>query len=120
MLDLCKVYSIVENEFADLNISSQYGSIFADSSKHLIISSGTTNQSGRFWHAYYEKSPSGCKLLDTVSSTGTVYTVNDKEVSKEQYDDIIQKYNSISAELGRKYKLNESNINTVIDNWATE
>ncbi|MBQ8135286.1 MAG: hypothetical protein IJ192_12915 [Clostridia bacterium] len=119
-LDLCKVYSIVENEFADLNISSQYGSIFADSSKHLIISSGTTNQSGRFWHAYYEKSPSGCKLLDTVSSTGTVYTVNDKEVSKEQYDDIIQKYNSISAELGRKYKLNESNINTVIDNWATE
>ena len=114
-LDYCKVYSIKDNQLDDLNISGQYGSLFADSKKHWIVCSGTTNFIGRYWQVYYEKSPSDVKILAQVSSTGNIYTVNDEEVSKEQYDDIKEKYSADYVELGRKYELSEDNIDYIID-----
>ncbi len=121
----CRIYSIIDNDIARLPLSSCYGQIYANGDKHYFMDKALHNGTDRM--IVSQKTGDEVKEMFTASNDegagygddgGADYYVNDKKVSKEDYEKETKKYLEIEwLKLGKRYEFDLKTAREMIDIW---
>lgn len=117
----CKVYTVADNKIQNIGREydgGEYGTINCSSSIQTIFS--LYSHMGHSYIDYYQiKDKKFVHMLNAYDNVASgeeiVYKINDDIVTYEKYQEEISKYNADDyISVGRKYKLDETTINSVL------
>ena len=101
-------------------ISGVYGELQYCKEEDMILT--IHGYMGHFWYIYYRKTATGFEKIIRFDILGaysvTNYQINEKEVTKEEYNLKESEYNNLNwIKVGRKTTFTEDNINAELAQW---
>lgn len=119
----CAMYTIEDNKVSESICYGQYGNLYIDKTRKIVVGSGHTNGQGGFWDEICEVNSDNSFVTNgfrkiTIGAREYEFYINGDKVSEEDYNNKTSKYQDLNTErIGRGNVLTSENINSIIDNY---
>lgn len=117
------MYTIEDNKVSESICYGQYGNLYIDKTRKIVVGSGHTNGQGGFWDEICEVNSDNSFVTNgfrkiTIGAREYEFYINGDKVSEEDYNNKTSKYQDLNTErIGRGNVLTSENINSIIDNY---